>query len=170
MAADNLLKNWSITVDGIGKAGNCGAYKAPDLKLKVLDFQAGDMDAPIPIDDGMEALEASYSIYGMDEQSYRLFGFMRGREVSVKARCAFENMQGQVKSCVDELRGLIISVEPDEKATGSQKEKMQKVTMRLSYFKSTYDNTVLVEIDPVNHVRKLGGVDTLAEIRRAMSV
>ncbi|WP_053982234.1 phage major tail tube protein [Marinagarivorans algicola] len=170
MAADNLLKNYSVMVDGIGKAGNCGAYKPPVLTIKTTDFQSGDMDMAVPVDDGMEPMEATYSVYGMDEQSHRLFGFVNGSGLGVTVRTSYQNRDGQVKACVDELRGTITGVERDEQTTGSQKEKMTKVTMKLQYYRSVFDGQELVEIDAINGVRKLGGVDQLANIRSAMGL
>ncbi|MBJ3848393.1 phage major tail tube protein, partial [Salmonella enterica subsp. enterica serovar Corvallis] len=78
MAGDNLLSRWAIWVDGIGKAGNAKEYTPPVLEVLTSDFQAGDMDMPIPVDEGMAGMEASFALFGVDVTVLPLFGLRQG--------------------------------------------------------------------------------------------
>ena len=170
MAGDNLLYRWSIWVDGIGKAGNAKEYTPPTLEVLTSDFQAGDMDMPIPVDEGMAAMETSFSLFGVDVTVLPLFGLRQGAKPKLSVRSTYTDTQGGSYELVEELSGMITKIERDTQDTGSQRDKAMKVTMKLDYYKVSRDGFVLIEVDPVNHVRKLGGVDVLEGIRAIMKL
>lgn len=170
MAGDNLLKNWAIWVNGVGKAGNAKDYSPPALSIKTVDFQAGDMDMPVPVDDGMEAMEASFSIFGMDETILPLFGLRNGQRTAVSVRSTYTDLSGSAKDMVEELGGMITKIERDTQDSGSQREKAMKVTMKLDFYKTSLSGVIMVEIDAVNGKRSLGGIDMLEGVRAAMQL
>lgn len=170
MAATNMLRRWTIFVDGVGKAGDNATYTPPALNVLTTDFQSGDMDMAVPIDDGMEPLEASFSIFGIDPATLVLFGFRSGGSLRVSARSVYDNRSGEVKELVETLGGMITGVQRGEQNTGSQRDKTQANTMKLDYYKVEYDGEVLIEIDPINGVRELGGQDQLAATKAAMGL
>ncbi|GAB3528691.1 MULTISPECIES: phage major tail tube protein [Photobacterium] len=170
MAADNILKRWSIWVDGIGKAGNAKEYTPPALEVITKDFQAGDMDMPIPIDVGMAGMETSYSIYGVDVTVLPLFGLRQGSRTAVSVRSTYQDLKGNSYDLVEELGGMITKIERDTQDGGDQSDKAMKVTQKLDYYKVVRSGVELIEIDPVNHVRKLGGIDALEGIRALMQL
>lgn len=170
MAGDKLLKNWAIWVSGVGKAGNAKEYSPPKLAIKTVDFQAGDMDMSVPVDDGMEPMEASFSIFGIDPLVLPLFGLQKNKKPTVTVRSTYTDLSGQTSELVEELRGMITSIERDSQDSGSQREKAMKTVMKLTYYKVSLSGVVLIEIDPINGVRKLGGVDMLEGIRAAMQL
>lgn len=170
MAADHLLKSWSVWVDGIGKAGNCKDYTPPVLEVKTVDFQAGDMDAPIPVDDGMNAMETDFSIYGLDRTIMPLFGFNPNTNTSLSVRSVYTDAHGGTFECVESMRGLITKIERDAQDSGSQRDKAMKVTMKLNYYKLVWAGMDLIEIDPINHVRKFGDLDVLEGIRAGLQL
>lgn len=170
MAANNILKRWTIHVDGIGKAGNCKSYQAPALTVVTKDFQSGDMDMPIPLDMGMEAMESSFSLFGVDPTVLPLFGLKSGTRTTVSVRSTYQDMTGKETELVEVLTGLITSVTRDEMGVGDQSDNAMSITMKLQYYKVVQAGVVLVEIDPINHVRKLGGIDVLEGIRAALQL
>lgn len=170
MAANNILKRWSIWVDGVGKAGNCKSYSPPSLTVVTKDFQSGDMDMPVPIDVGMEAMETSFSVFGLDPLLLPLFGLHSGAKTTVSVRSTYQNMDGAETELVEVLTGLISGIERDEMSTGDQSDNGMSITMKLSYYKVAQAGIVLIEIDPINHVRKLGGIDVLEGVRAALQL
>lgn len=170
MAGDNLLSRWAIWVDGIGKAGNAKEYTPPVLEVLTSDFQAGDMDMPVPVDEGMAAMESSFSIFGVDVTILPLFGLRQGERATVSVRSTYTDLEGNSYDLVEQLSGMISKIERDTQDTGSQRDKTMKVTMKLNYYKVVRSGVVLLEIDPINHVRKLGGVDMLEGIRALMQL
>ena len=51
-----ILKNFNLFIDGRGYAGKCDEVNPPKLNIKSEEYRAGGLDAPIPIDMGMEKL------------------------------------------------------------------------------------------------------------------
>ncbi len=170
MAADNMLRRWAMWVDGVGKAGNATSYTPPVINVRTTDFESGDMDMPVPIDDGMDPLEASFSIAGVDPATLVLFGFRSGGSLRVSARTTYDNRQGESKELVETLGGMITSIDRGEQGTGSQRDRAQAHTMKLDYYKVEFDGQTLIEIDPINGIRSLGGTDQLAGIKAAMGL
>lgn len=170
MAGDNLLKRWAIWVDGIGKAGNAVEYNPPVIEVLTTDFQSGDMDMPVPVDDGMAAMESTWSIAGVDITTLALFGLVQGKSRTVSVRSTYTDRSGGSYELVEELGGMITKIERDSMDTGSQRGKNQKCTMKLDYYKVTRSGVVLIEIDPINGVRSLGGVDVLEGARALMKL
>ena len=168
MAADNLLKCWAIWVDGIGKVGNAQSYTPPSLEIDSLDFRAGDMDCPGPVDGGMSVMEITFALYGVDPEILPLFGLRSGAKCPIIVRSAYNNLQGGVTSMIEHCNGMITTIERDAQDTGSQREKVITVTMKLDYYRASFDGRDLIEIDPVNGVRKLDGMDVLGEVYTAL--
>ncbi|MDN3611354.1 phage major tail tube protein [Vibrio ostreicida] len=166
MAANNLLSRWAIWVDTVGKAGNAKEYTPPVLEVQTSDFQAGDMDMPIPVDEGMAAMEASFSLFGVDVSVLPLFGLRQAERTALKVRSTYTDLNGNAEDLTEELRGMITKIERDTQDTGSQRDKVMKVTMKLDYYKVSRAEVTLIEIDPVNHVRQLGGLDALEQTRK----
>ncbi|MEI8631412.1 phage major tail tube protein [Vibrio sp. PP-XX7] len=169
MAADNLLSKWAIWVEGQGKVGNAKEYTPPALEVQTIDFQAGDMDMPIPVDGGMAAMEASFALFGIDLDVLPLFGIRSGSSPKLMVRSYYTDRLGNTKEVVEELHGMITKIERDAQDTGNQREKTMKVTMKLDYYKVTSAGTVLVEISPLTHVRKLDDVDVLSSIQSTLA-
>ena len=170
MAGDNLLSRWAIWVDGVGKAGNAKEYTPPVLEVLTSDFQAGDMDMPVPVDEGMAAMETTFSIFGVDVSILPLFGLRQGERTAVSVRSTYTDLEGNSDELVEHLGGMINKIERDTQDTGSQREKVMKVTMKLNYYKVSRAGVTLIEVDPINHVRKLDGVDMLDGIRTQMQL
>jgi P2 family phage contractile tail tube protein len=140
------------------------------LKIKTVDFQAGDMDMAVELDDGMEKLEASWSIYGFDELQYALFGMGKGGSRPVSVRSTYTDRKGNTHTVVETLRGFVKELTRDGQDTGSQREKSLKAVMAVDYYKITYDGVNLIEIDAENGLRSLSGIDMLEGVRAAISL
>ncbi|MEZ9525726.1 phage major tail tube protein [Enterovibrio norvegicus] len=170
MAADRILRTWAIWVDGIGKAGNAKEYTPPVLEVITKDFQSGDMDMPVPVDVGMQPMETGFTLYGVDVLVLPLFGFKQGTRTAVSVRSTYQDLSGNTYDLVEELGGMITKIERDAQGTGDQSENGMKVTMKLDYYKVVQSGVVLIEIDPINHVRSFGGIDVLEGVRAIMQL
>ena len=170
MAADNLLRSWAIWVDGVGNAGNAKEYSPPALTIITDDFQAGDMDTSIPVDVGMEPMEASFVLFGVDPAVLSLLGLQGGARKSISVRSTYTDLNNNAWDLVEELRGLIVSVERDSLGTSDRRQNGMTVTIKPEYYKVRRGESVLVEIDPVNGVRNMGGNDVLADVRKLMQI
>ncbi|MBU1001911.1 MAG: phage major tail tube protein [Proteobacteria bacterium] len=167
-AADHILKNFALFVDGRGYVGNCDELQPPSLALVTEDYRAGGMDAPISLDMGMEKLECSFTVSKQCEHLLGQFGVSANNGVQLTARGALESLDGTVIPVALNMRGTVVKIElgswkPGEKSTLS-------VTVSLTYYKREQNGSVLHEIDVLNMKRIIGGTDRLAAIRDACGI
>jgi len=168
MAARDILRNFNLFVDGRGYAGNVSEYSPPALAVQTEDFRAGGMDAPIALDMGMEALEASFVLTAYDFDVLQLFGIIAGENVNFTARGAVESYDGSVKPAVHRLRGKVTRV---ERATWSPGQAAPlTITIRCDFYAEELDGRELHKIDVPNMVRIINGVDQLADRRAALGL
>ena len=82
-AVPKILKNFNLNVQGQGFAGLCDAVRLPDLRIKIDEHRAGGMDAPIPIDLGMEKIEIGFTMAEHNPMIFNQFGLQNGNAVTV---------------------------------------------------------------------------------------
>lgn len=163
MAARNVRKNFNITVDGRGYAGNSEEFNAPKLALKTEDFQGGGMFAPVEITMGHEKLECDFSVLCVDPDILSRFSVVEGQQTQITAREALESHDGTGTGVVHNMRGKVKEIDPGTSKPGEKAT--TKVTMALSYYKQTIGGRVVHEIDVPNMVFIRDGVDLLATMR-----
>lgn len=163
-----VLKNLNLFIDGRGYAGMVEEVNLPKLTVKTEDFRAGGMDAPLALDMGMEKLEMDFSLVGFDRNILSLFGFVVPGTVSVTFRGALENGDGSITAMVCRARGQIREIDPGTSKAGDKPS--MKVVMDLVYYYMEHDGQPVVEVDVINLIRMVGGVDKLAGIRSAIGL
>ncbi|MCK9241606.1 phage major tail tube protein [Desulfocurvus sp.] len=168
MAADNILRQWALFVDGRGYVGNVEQLKLPELTLKTEEFRAAGMDAPVSVDMGMEKLETTFTLTKKCADMLKLFGGREGGEVPLTARGGLESADGTVTPVIVSMRGRIVSVKPGEWKAGERPT--DEYTVTLVYYKYEQGGEVLHEIDVLGMKRIVGGVDRLEEHRRACGI
>lgn len=168
MAARNIIKNMTTSVDGRGYAGNVTEYTPPVLTLQTEEHRAGGMDAPITLDMGMEVLETSFVLRSYDREILRQFGVTEGNSVPFVGRGAMQSYDGTVKPTVHTMRGKITSIDRGTWQPGQAAS--MTVTMRLDYYREEHDGALVHEIDVERMVRIVDGVDMMAELRSALGL
>ncbi|MEI4262778.1 phage major tail tube protein [Roseovarius sp. D0-M9] len=168
MAARDILRNFNLFVDGRGYAGNVSEYSPPALAVQTEDFRAGGMDAPIALDMGMEALEATFVLSAYDSDVLELYGVIERENINLTARGALESYDGSVKPSIHRLRGKITRVERGTWTPGQQAP--LTFTLRLDFFSEELDGRMIHEIDVPNMKRVINGVDQLAARRAALGI
>ncbi|AFU62901.1 phage major tail tube protein [Acidithiobacillus caldus] len=163
-----VLKNMNLFVDGRGYAGRIDEIQLPKLTLKTEEHRAGGMDVPVEIDLGMDKLEAELTISDYDPEVYKLFGLLDLKPVQITIRGAIQAQGEDAKPVVVNLRGGWREIDagtwkPGDKST-------LKVSVAASYYKLTIDGQEVVEVDAINLVRKVGGVDQINAIRAAIGL
>lgn len=168
MAARNIIKQMTVSVDGRGYAGNVTEYTPPPLTLLTEEHRAGGMDAPITLDMGMEALETSFILRSYDREILRQFGVSEGNSVPFVGRGAMQSYDGTWRPTVHTMRGKITSIDRGTWQPGQAAS--MTVTMRLDYYREDHDGVRVHEIDVENAVRIVDGVDLLADMRAALGI
>lgn len=167
-AAENILKYWSLFVDGRGYVGNVEQFKLPELNLKTQEFRAAGMDAPISLDMGMEKLSVTFNLTKKCADIMKLFGGKEGIDIPLTARGGLESRDGTVTPFIASMRGEIVSIKSGEWKPGEPAT--DEYTVDLTYYKYEQDGAVLHEIDVLNMKRIVNGEDRLAAHRDACGI
>jgi len=168
-----ILKNFNAYVDGRGYAGRIEEITLPKLTIKTEEYQGAGMSAPVEIDLGMEKLEMELTFSEYDPELFKLFGLTNGSEFALTIRGALQAtgrlaQGGGTTGVVINVRGYFKDMDfdswkPAEKAS-------LKCSVACNYYKLTIGDIELIEIDPVNMIRNVNGVDQLTEIRQVLQI
>lgn len=167
-AADNILKNFALFVDGRGLAGNCEELSPPKLTLLTEDFKAGGLDAALKIRMGQEPMEASFTLTKFDEKVLALWGVAPGNTSAFVGRGAVQSLDGSTKPVVEYMRGEVREMDPGQWTP--QGKATLKFIVDVTYYRKEINGTVIHEIDIPNMKRIVNGKDTLAAIRLAIGL
>lgn len=162
-----ILKNFSLFVDGRGYAGRAEEVSPPKLTIKTEEMRAGGMDAPAAIDMGMDKLEAGFNLVEYDSEVLKQFGLVSGNGVQLTLRGALVDDTTTTPMIIS-LRGMFTEIDMGKFKAGDKATMQCNIACR--YYKLEIDGNSIVEIDVDNMVRKIDGVDILAEIRSALGI
>lgn len=168
MAARNIIKQMTVSVDGRGYAGQVMEYTPPVLTLATEEHRAGGMDAPITLDMGMEALTTSFVLRAYDAEILRQFGVSEGNTVPFVGRGAMQSYDGTWRPTVHTMRGKVTSLDRGTWQPGQVAS--MTVNMALDYYREEHDGSLVHEIDPINMIRTVNGTDLMADLRAALGV
>lgn len=163
-----VLKNFSLFVDGRGLAGTVSTLTLPTITTKMEEFRGGGMDAPVEIDMGMEILETSFELFDYEENVLSLYGLANGSATQVTARGALRRDGEAAVPMVVNMTGVIKEMDPGDWQAGEQTS--MTCSMALRYLKITIGGREVIEVDKVNMIRRINGVDQLETIRQAIGV
>ncbi|PTE15911.1 phage major tail tube protein [Pseudogemmobacter blasticus] len=163
MALPRIIKNFNAFVDGISYFGLASEAKLPAVKVQTEGHRGAGMDGPVGVDVGMEALSAEITF---TEWSSAVLKKLGRTERFVLRPAAGSSTDFSATTIIATMSGLITVSEPSDLKPGTAAT--LKIGMDVRTYKLEMDNEVIYEIDLVNAIRRIGGVDQLAEIRRAM--
>ncbi|WP_234262247.1 phage major tail tube protein [Klebsiella aerogenes] len=146
------------------------SFTPPALTNTVGTRRTTWMDAPVSVDTGMEAMQVDFKV-NADKDVLGLFGFAEQRRVRAYIHRTFKGLnENDLRLYVDEVEGLISNITPDEHGADGQESVGYAITMNVNYYKQTIDDDVFYEIDPVNMIRIIAGVDTLEKERKLLGL
>ena len=164
----NIIKNCNVFFDGNHFAGKSEELTLPKLTIKTEEFRAGGMDVPAEIDMGMEKLEASFDISGVEAGILKKLGIATGEKTPLTFRAAQQDADGSIKPVVVEMHGFIKEADMGTWKPGSRAK--TKYKMIVDSYKLTYAGKPVIEIDVMNCKRIINGVDHLAGVRSAIGM
>lgn len=125
------------------------------------------MDCPIPIDLGMEKMEAEVTMAEYDPSSIKLFGFQPGGTIALTFRGVLKGNHNPIPVPIAiNLRGFITELDMGTWKAGERTQ--MKFKMYCSYYRLAMGEVPIIEIDPENYVRNVGGEDQLIALRAAI--
>lgn len=169
MAMPRKLKNLNLFNDGESYLGQVTTVTLPTLTRAMEDYRGGGMSGPVKIDNGQEAIDLEWTCGGVMRSVLRQYGVTRHDGVQLRFAGAYQRDDtGAVDAVEVVVRGRHSEVGMGEATAGEDTE--FNVTTACSYYKLVINGVTEIEIDLVNMVEMVGGVDRLAEQRRAIGV
>lgn len=169
MGLPRKIKNFTTFVDGHNCVGEMPEVTLPKLARKMDDYRSGGMSAPVKADYGMEGMEAELTAAGYMKELFTSWGTLRHDGVMLRFAGA---LQGDDSESVDSLevvmRGRFSEIDPGTAKPGEATAIKYKAP--LSYYKLSINGETLIEIDAVNMIEMVNGVDRLAETRAALGM
>lgn len=163
-----VLYNTNLFVDGVSFAGDVPSLTLPKLTVKTEAHRGGGMGGEIEMDMGLEKIESSFTTVGVRRESLKYFGLSDQTGCNAVFRGAFKGLKGQITPVVATLRGMLKEVDMGDWKAGDKAE--IKHALALQYYKLEIDGRVMYEIDMVNCVRVIDGVDQEAAVRSAIGL
>lgn len=160
------LKGFTAFVDGRGYAGRLNSGKLPVVKMKTEGFRDGGMDGEEDLEMGQEKMEAELVFAELDRN---ILGLVGSRNVPITLRGSIEDEAGAKLAVIAEMRGLVTEVDAGEWKAGEGKGEV-KLALTPGYYRLRIDGQDVYEIDVLNSVRRMNGVDQLAKRRQNLGL
>ena len=169
MALPKKLKNMNLFYQGASFLGQVASVTIPTLARTMEDYRGGGMDGSVKIDMGQEPLELEWSCGGFMEQVLNDYGVTTVNGVMIRFNGAYANeATGAVHAVEMVVQGRHEEIEPGEAKPGEDTE--FNVKTNCSYYKLSVDGKDKIEIDLLNFVFIVNGIDRLAEQRKALGL
>ncbi|CAM3863832.1 phage major tail tube protein [Rahnella victoriana] len=169
MALPKKLKYLNLFNDGNSYLGLVSSLTLPKLTRKLENYRGGGMSGSVAVDFGLDddALTLEWSIGGLDELVLQQWGSTSDIPLRFAGSLQRDDT-GDVSAVEVMMRGRHKEFDFGEYKQGEDTE--TKITTQCTYFKLTIDGKELIEIDTVNMVEVVNGVDRLAEHRTALGL
>ncbi|MDO8931502.1 MAG: phage major tail tube protein [Rhodocyclaceae bacterium] len=169
MALPSVLKNFNLFNDGKSCMGEVEEVKLPKLKRKMDDYRGGGMNGPVKTDLGQEGMEIEHTYAGIHSRVLEQFGCTKIAGVMLRFAGAYQRDDTCAVQAVEVVvRGRHEELDPGD-AKGGDKGKTV-VKSPLTYYKLTIDGKVMIEIDLLNFIEIINGIDMLADQRKAIGL
>ena len=169
MGLPRKLKAFAAFVDGTNYMGEMPEVTLPTLSRKMEAYRGGGMNGEIDLDFGQEKMEAELKGAGWLKGLAGKWGAGTHDAVLIRFAGAIQADDSEAVTPVEVvMRGRLQEFDPGTNKAGDATERTYKYT--LSYYKEVVDGQVDIEIDLVNMVENVGGVDNLAGTRAALGI
>lgn len=165
MSLPRKLKHFNVFYNGEEFFGQATEITLPKLAMKTEAYRGAGMPGEVDIDLGVEKLELEHSYGGLMYSIIKDFGITNVSGVLLRFSGSYQRDDTGDTDAVEAIcRGRHTEVDQGNAKAGDDTE--FKVKSTLSYYKLTVNGTTLIEIDMVNMIYKVDGVDRLEQHRR----
>ena len=171
MAMPRKLKNLNLFNDGNSYLGLVKSLTLPSLGRKMEGYRGGGMNGPVKADLGMsdDGIQFEWKTGGLDLISLRQFGAVNASSVALRFSGPYQQDDtGEVSNVEVVVRGRHETIEMGDAQPGEDTE--HSMTTTCSYYKLTVDGEEIIEIDLLNFVEKVNGVDMLEKHRTGIGI
>lgn len=171
MAMPRKLKNLNLFNDGNSYLGVVKSVTLPPLGRKMEAYRGGGMNGSVKADLGFsdDGIQFEWKTGGLDLIALRQFGSVNASGIMLRFSGAFQQDDtGDVSTVEVVVRGRHETIEMGDASPGEDTE--HSITTTCSYYKLTVDNEDIIEIDLLNFIEKVNGVDMLEKQRNALGI
>lgn len=169
MALPAKLKNMNIFNDANNYLGKAAEVTLPKLTIKMEGWRGAGMIGEVKTDMGLDALDLEWKVGGLDLISLRQFGIADVAGVLLRFMGAYQADDGSANHAVE----IVMRGRHEELDWGSQKpgdDTEHGIKTPLVYYKLIVDGRTEIEIDLLNSIFIVDGVDRYASIRDALGL
>lgn len=169
MALPRLLKMMNVFNNGNSYQGVAEEVEQPKLAMKIEEFRTAGMLSEVSANMGLEKLEMTHKYAGIVPELFKGFATSTVDSELIRFAGAYQRDDTAEVSAVEiTMRGRHAEIDPGNAKSGDKTETTIKTA--LTYYKLTVDDKDLMEIDVLNAVFKVDGVDRYAELRAAIGL
>lgn len=162
----HIVRNANVLVNGRSLLGQVEEFSGPHIKPKMASFKPLGLVAETELQSGFEKMEAKFKFTSIYADVMSVVADFN-QEVSVQVRSSVEVYTGSSKTAelpyVCYLRGTFKSMEtPSFKQLDPSEQASE---MNVTYCKIEINGEEIIELDILNNIYKVKGVDKLANYR-----
>lgn len=171
MALPRKFKHMNIFNDGQNYMGIAEEVTLPKLTRKLETYRGGGMNGSAQIDMGLDdgALDMEITLGGMEAQIYRQWGIETIDGVQLRFHGSIQRDDiGEVHAVEMVVRGRYSEIDSGNVKEGDNSQ--TKLSVKPTYFRLEINGEKLIEIDIINMIEIVGGVDRMAAHRAALGL
>ncbi|WHS62256.1 phage major tail tube protein [Pseudomonas sp. G2-4] len=171
MAMPRKLKNLNLFNDANSYLGVVKTVTLPPLGRKMEAYRGGGMNGPVKVDLGFsdDGIQFEWKTGGLDLIALKQFGAINASGVALRFTGSFQQDDTEEITAVEVvMRGRHETIEMGDGQAGEDTE--HSITTTCTYYKLIVDNEEIIEIDLLNFIEIVNGVDMLAEQRQALGI
>lgn len=163
MGVPRNLVNINAFGNGASYLGIVSQFEQPKLAIETEDYRGGGFIGAVKLDKGVAAMEATLTFGGHEVGLIRTFGTTAIDGTRLRLVCAYRADDGSAAQAVEiYIGGRFTEIDMGTDKPGDQTE--HKYTAALSYYRRVVNGRVEVEIDFIQGVFVVDGIDRYAEI------
>lgn len=163
------VKQINAFLNGAILFGNIEEINVPDLELLTEEVRP-NTDGIVDVETGLAKMDVELKVRGIQPDVQKAFGSDAGEpNTRLEVRAALENYQAEVVQASWNFVGLakMLSTDPLQ---GQSELAMTTITINCNFYEHFVDGEEQHYIDILNDIRRIGGVDRLADIRAAIEI
>ncbi|MFZ6640785.1 phage major tail tube protein [Undibacterium sp. TC4M20W] len=169
MGLPSKLKDFNLFNDGANYLGLVPELTLPKLSRKMEEYIAGGMSGPIEVDYHTEKIEFDWTAGGLLVDALLQYGAVTHNAVQLRFAGAYQNDDTAEVTAVEiVVRGRHKEIEMGSAKMADKSDQKYKTTC--SYYKLIINGQDIIEIDFINGVEIVGGIDRRAELRAAIGM
>ena len=163
MGLPRTLVNINAYESGVSYLGVIAEFEQPQLAVATEDYRGGGMVGAVPRDQGLEKMEATLTMAGHETALIRKFGSTSVEGVRLRLVAAYRADDGRPAQAVEiYIGGRFTEIDMGKDKPGDATE--HKYTAALNYYRRVVDGRTEMEVDMVQGVFMVNGIDRYAEI------